>query len=135
MLSFDETRNKDKLALNTRMKRSSKERRKNQIQVNHWKSGNQNKEFLNQTTVPVSRIKAGYEFFLFSKALRLRYPAIISNNPEPTPPPREAVLPFFRYPKSPPPTNSKPYGIVKQKSCISFQLEFSGEIRFSKSEE
>jgi hypothetical protein len=52
----------------------------------------------NEQTIPVSRIKARYEFFLFLKASRLRYPARRSSNPMPTPPANEAVLPFFIYP-------------------------------------
>lgn len=72
--------------------------------------------------------KARYEFFLFLKASRLRYPARMSTNPMPTPPPKEAVLPFFIYPTTPPPIRTSPYGIVKQKSCIFFQLGFLGKI-------
>ena len=72
--------------------------------------------------------KARYEFFLFLKASRLRYPARMSTNPMPTPPPKEAVLPFFIYPTTPPTIRTSPYGIVKQKSCIFFQLGFLGKI-------
>lgn len=81
----------------------------------------------NEQTIPVSRIKAKYEFFLFLKASRLRYPARRSTNPMPTPPANEAVLPFFIYPKTPPPTRTSPYGIVKQKSCIFANWGFSGK--------
>ena len=71
--------------------------------------------------------KARYEFFLFLKASRLRYPARMSTNPMPTPPPKEAVLPFFIYPTTPPPIRTSPYGIVKQKSCIFSNWVFSGK--------
>lgn len=70
--------------------------------------------------------KARYEFFLFLKASRLRYPARMSTNPMPTPPPKEAVLPFFIYPTTPPTIRTSPYGIVKQKSCIFSNWVFSG---------
>ena len=72
--------------------------------------------------------KARYEFFLFLKASRLRQPARMSTNPMPTPPPKEAVLPFFIYPTTPPTIRTSPYGIVKQKSCMFFQLGFLGKI-------
>ena len=71
--------------------------------------------------------KARYEFFLFLKASRLRYPARMSTNPMPTPPPKEAVLPFFIYPTTPPTIRTSPYGIVKQKSCIFSNWVFSGK--------
>ena len=71
--------------------------------------------------------KARYEFFLFLKASRLRYPARMSTNPMPTPPPKEAVLPFFIYPTTPPTIRISPYGIVKQKSCIFSNWVFSGK--------
>jgi hypothetical protein len=73
-------------------------------------------------------IKARYELVLFLKASRLRYPARMRSNPVPTPPAKEAVLPFFKYPKTPPPIRISPYGIVKQKSCIFSNWVFSGKL-------
>ncbi len=73
-------------------------------------------------------IKARYELVLFLKASRLRYPARMRSNPVPTPPAKEAVLPFFKYPKTPPPIRTSPYGIVKQKSCIFSNWVFSEKL-------
>lgn len=46
----------------------------------------------------------------------------------PRPPASEAVLPFLAYPTMPPATRIRPYGIVKQKSCIFHQLGFGSKI-------
>ncbi|KAM1789793.1 hypothetical protein ACFX12_033918 [Malus domestica] len=63
-------------------------------------------------------MKAGYELFFPSKALRLIYPAKVRSNPMPAPPAKEDVLPFLKYPKTHPPISTRPQGIVKLKSCI-----------------
>jgi hypothetical protein len=62
----------------------------------------------NKRVIPVSIAKPRNEFFLFSKALRLKYPAKIRTNPVPAPPPNDAILPFFKYPITPPITRTKP---------------------------